>query len=124
MDHPIVSDVTQLDADFHTLREGAALADTSPRGQIAVSGRDRASYLQGLLTNDIQALTPGTGCYAMWLTPQGRMLTDLHVFESGDMILLDVPAAEVAATLQRLDQFIFSENLQLADLSETLTAVW
>ena len=47
-------------------------------------GADRASYLQGLLTNDIQALTPGTGCYAAWLTPQGRMLTDLYVFESGD----------------------------------------
>jgi folate-binding protein YgfZ len=76
------------------------------------------------LTNDIQALTPGTGCYAAWLTPQGRMLTDLHVFESGDMILLDVPADELAATLQRLDQFIFSEDVQLADLSGTLDAVW
>ena len=87
-----------------------------------MSGADRASYLQGLLTNDIQALTPGTGCYAAWLTPQGRMLTDLHVFESGDMILLDVPADELAATLQRLDQFLFSEDVQLADLSGTLAA--
>jgi folate-binding protein YgfZ len=52
------------------------------------------------------------------------MLTDLHVFESGDMILLDVPADELAATLQRLDQFIFSEDVQLADLSGTLDAVW
>ena len=106
------------------LEESAAIGAIAPRNAIGVSGRDRASYLQGLLTNDIQALTPGTGCYAAWLTPQGRMLTDLHVFESGDMILLDVPAAEVAATLQRLDQFIFSEDVQLTDLSETLTSVW
>lgn len=89
-----------------------------------MSGKDRASYLQGLLTNDIPALTPGAGCYAAWLTPQGRMLTDLHVFESGDMILLDVPVAELAATLQRLEQFIFSEDVQLVDLSSTLTSVW
>ena len=86
-------------------------------------GADRASYLQGLLTNDIQALTPGTGCYAAWLTPQGRMLTDLYVFESGDSILLDVPAAELPATLQRLDQFIFSEDVQLVDFSSTLDSV-
>ena len=87
-------------------------------------GADRRSYLQGLLTNDIQALTPGTGCYAAWLTPQGRMLTDLYVFESGDTILLDVPAAELSATLQRLDQFIFSEDVQLVDFSSTLESVW
>ena len=106
------------------LKENAAIGAIAPRHAIGVSGKDRASYLQGLLTNDIQALAPGTGCYAAWLTPQGRMLTDLHVFESGDMILLDVPAAELTATLQRLDQFIFSEDVQLEDLSGTMTSVW
>jgi folate-binding protein YgfZ len=106
------------------LQENAAIGAVAPRNAIGVSGRDRASYLQGLLTNDVQALAPGTGCYAAWLTPQGRMLTDLHVFESGDMILLDVPATELAATLQRLDQFLFSEDVQLADLSTTLASVW
>ena len=109
---------------YRAIKEHAAIGAVAPRKPIGVSGADRASYLQGLLTNDIQALTPGTGCYAAWLTPQGRMLTDLHVFESGDMILLDVPADELAATLQRLDQFIFSEDVQLADLSGTLDAVW
>ena len=68
------------------------------RHQIAVAGPDRATYLQGLLTNDIPALTPGTGCYSAWLTPQGRMLTDMHVLESGGMILLDVPAETPEAT--------------------------
>jgi folate-binding protein YgfZ len=109
---------------YRAIKEHAAIGAIAPRKAIGVSGADRASYLQGLLTNDIQALTPGTGCYAAWLTPQGRMLTDLHVLESGDMILLDLPADELAATLQRLDQFIFSEDVQLADLSGTLEAVW
>jgi folate-binding protein YgfZ len=109
---------------YRAIKEHAAIGAIAPRDAIGVSGKDRASYLQGLLTNDIQALTPGTGCYAAWLTPQGRMLTDVHVFESGDMILLDVPASELSATLQRLDQFIFSEDVQLADLSGTLTSVW
>ncbi len=106
------------------LRSGAVLGEISPRGQIAVGGKDRAAYLQGLLTNDIQALGPGTGCYAAWLTPQGRLITDLHVLESGDMILLDVPRDLVDATVQRLEQFLFSEDVQLGDLRASLQGVW
>src|SRR4051794_26315778 len=94
--------------EYRALQTGVVLGDIGPRGQLAVSGKDRASFLQGLLTNDIPALTPGSGCYAAWLTAQGRMLTDMEVLESGDMILLDLPAAETESTLQRLDQFLFS----------------
>ena len=113
-----------LPDDTRAIHEGAALGTLAPRLQIAVAGSERASYLQGLLTNDILALTPGTGCYAAWLTPQGRMLTDLHVLESGDSILLDVPAAQAASTLGRLDQFLFSEDVQLAQLDNDLASVW
>jgi folate-binding protein YgfZ len=113
-----------LQADYDRIREGAATGATSERRQLAVSGRDRASYLQGLLTNDIQALTPGTGCYAAWLTPQGRMLTDMHVLESGAMILLDVPAETAAATLARLEQFVFTEDVRIESCADSLRGVW
>ena len=106
------------------MREGAAIGAVSGRAQIAVAGPDRATYLQGLLTNDIQALTPGTGCYAAWLTPQGRMLTDMHVLQSAGMLLLDVPADLAAATLARLDQFLFSEDVRIESLEESMTGVW
>ena len=53
-----------LQAHDAVIRTGAALGAIAPRRQIAVAGKDRASYLQGLLTNDIQALTAGTGCFA------------------------------------------------------------
>ena len=113
-----------LPEDYRALREGAAIGSISPRVQLAVAGKDRAAYLQGLLTNDIQALTPGTGCYAAWLSPQGRMLTDMHVLESGGMILLDVPAQTADATLERLDQFIFSEDVTVGSLDATLAGIW
>jgi folate-binding protein YgfZ len=116
--------MTAADDDYRALKDGAALATVAQGHQIGLRGTDRASYLQGLLTNDVIALSPGTGCYAAWLTPQGRMLTDMHVLESGDMMLLDVPAAAAAATLQRLDQFLFSEDVQVADMSDSLRAVW
>jgi folate-binding protein YgfZ len=113
-----------LSDDYRAIHEGSALGALQPRRQIAVAGRDRATYLQGLLTNDITALQAGSGCYATWLTPQGRLVTDLHVLESGDLMLLDVPEGQHVATLEQLDRFLFSEDVQLASLSDDLTGVW
>jgi folate-binding protein YgfZ len=103
--------------------QGAGLIDRSHRGRIVVSGRDRASYLQGLLTNDIAALTAGHGCYAAYLTAQGRMITDLLVYELGDVILLTLPGDVKDAVLAKLDQFIFSEDVTLGDVTETFCQV-
>jgi folate-binding protein YgfZ len=115
---------TPSPAEQHeALHANAFLGDVAPRSTIVVTGADRASYLHGLLTNDIKALAPGRGCYAAWLTPQGRMITDLYVYELGDAMLLDVPADLAAAILQRLDQFLFGEDVQLGDVSTALGPV-
>ena len=111
-------------ADESAVRSGAAIGSISARAQVAVAGPDRAIYLQGLLTNDIQALAEGFGCYAAWLTPQGRMLTDMHVLQSAGMILLDVPAEQADSILARLDQFLFSEDVRIESLAEAMTGVW
>ena len=113
-----------LAEEYRALKEKTVIGTAAPGSAIAVRGKDRKEYLHGLLTNDIRGLMPGRGCYAAWLTPQGRMLTDLHVFDLDDMVLLDVPAQLSAATLQRLDRSLFSEDVQLSDLSHVLTPVW
>ena len=104
---------------YEAARRGAGLIDRSARGRIVVSGQDRAAYLQGLLTNDILALKPGDGCYAAYLTAQGRMIADLFVYELGDVILLTMSGDVTATVLARLDQFIFSEDVALGDVSST-----
>jgi folate-binding protein YgfZ len=104
---------------YEAARLGAGLIERPDRSRILVSGSDRASYLQGLLTNDIAGLTAGTGCYAAYLTPQGRMIADLWVYELGDAILLSMIPDVKETVLSKLDQFIFSEDVQLADLSDT-----
>jgi len=110
--------------DYDAIRAGAVLGSVDPRAQLAVAGPDRASFLQGLLTNDIEALQPGSGCYSAWLTPQGRMIADMHVLQSETMVLLDVPADLLDSLLQRLDQFLFTENVQLQSLAGALTSLW
>jgi folate-binding protein YgfZ len=52
------------------------------------------------------------------------MLTDMHVLESGSLILLDVPAETTDATRERLEQFIFTENVQVESLAAAMTGVW
>ena len=101
------------------MRDGAALVDRSGAGRIVLTGADRRSYLQGLLTNDIEALRPGTGCYAAMLTAQGRMLTDMRVLELGDSILLDVPAHVEPAIREHLDTFVFTEDVQVQGATAT-----
>jgi folate-binding protein YgfZ len=104
---------------YQAARQRAAFIERSSRGRLLVSGSDRASYLQGLLTNDTVALNAGEGCYSAYLTPQGRMISDLWVYELGDVILLNLPGDAKDTVLAKLDQFIFSEDVQLGDATAT-----
>lgn len=87
------------------------------RGCVRVSGVERASWLQGLLTNDIEALQPGHGCYAAWLTPQGRMLTDAVVLAEADALTVEVPAPLGETVFRQLGAAIFAEDVTLDDQS-------
>jgi len=104
---------------YAALRRGAGLIGRPVTGQILLTGADRRSYLQGLLTNDIEALTPGTGCYAAMLTAQGRMMTDMRVLELGNSVLLDLPLQVTTAIRDHLDRFIFSEDVQVEDVTSS-----
>jgi folate-binding protein YgfZ len=104
---------------YQAARRHVASIDRSDRGRIVVSGADRASYLQGLLTNDVAALRAGSGCYAAYLTPQGRMIADLFVYELGDVMLLTMARDVRDTVIGKFDQFIFTEDVQLGDVTET-----
>ena len=106
-------------AAYDAARRRAAFLDRSHRGRIVVSGTERASYLQGLLTNDVVALKSGQGCYTAYLTAQGRMIADLYVYELGDVMLLTLVGGVKDGVLAKLDQFIFSEDVQLGDVTGT-----
>ena len=105
-------------AGYVAARERAAMFDRSSRGKIAVAGADRRTYLHAMLTNDVSSLQGGDGCYAAYLTPQGRMIADMVVLDLGDMTLLDLDRSVTADVMSKLDQFVFSEDVKLGDLSE------
>src|SRR5256885_3196681 len=104
---------------YAAARERAGLVDRSYLARVVISGVDRASFLQGLLTNDIVALKPGQGCYAAYLTAQGRMIADLHLYELGDVMLTTLHRDVKDTVMAKLDQVIFSEDVQLGDVTDT-----
>ncbi len=104
--------------EYQALHEGATLLDrTADRGRLELRGADRRAYLHGLLTNDVAALSPGAGCYAALLTPQGRMISDMRVSELRDRLFIDLPVSTTEAVRQRLADFIFSEDVEVQDIS-------
>lgn len=109
--------MTNQDDDYAAIRTSAGLIDRSEGGLVRVTGADRATFLQGLLTNDLVLLQPGDGCYAAYLTPQGRMISDMVVLAGTDSLLLRVPPAVRPTIAARLDSLIFSEDVSIEDLS-------
>src|SRR5664280_2311562 len=74
---------------YEALRHGAAWLDLSARGRIVARGRDRARLLHAITSNEVKKMTPGTGCYAFLLNPQGRIQADLCLFCREDHFLID-----------------------------------
>ena len=84
----------EIDAQYRALREGAGLLDRSERARIAVSGSEAAEFLQGQLTNDVEALAPGEGCYSALLDRKGKIRADMRVIRiAPDEFLIDTEPA-------------------------------
>jgi folate-binding protein YgfZ len=84
-----VSSTASLAGEYRAVTESAGLLDRSEMGKLALTGSEAKTFLQGQVSNDVEALTPGSGCYAAFLTPKGKMLGDLRILDAGDELLLD-----------------------------------
>jgi folate-binding protein YgfZ len=76
-------------AEYELLRESVGLADRSARGKLRVLGGEAAEFLQGQLTNDVEALEPGGGSYAALLNHKGKLRADMRVLRGEEWIWLD-----------------------------------
>jgi folate-binding protein YgfZ len=108
---------------YQALTEAAAVVKRGDRGVLVVTGPDRLSWLQGLVTNDVVALPIGGICGAAYLTPQGRLITDMRVFSQAERTLLDVPASLAESLHARLDALLFSEDAQITNASTLIDIV-
>ena len=108
---------------YRAARERAAFRRRHERGTLRTTGKDRLDWLQGLLTNDVKAFDGAGWSYAAWLTPQGRMITDVSVIETGDEAWLDVPAPLARSLAEKFDLMIFAEDVRIEDISDRVVSV-
>src|SRR5947208_6484013 len=87
--------------------------DRSERGKLALTGADAKSFLAGQVTNDVEALTPGHGCYAALLTPKGKMRGDLRVLDLGDELWMDTERVALQALFDTIRRFKVGYDVEL-----------
>jgi folate-binding protein YgfZ len=108
---------------YAALRESAAWLDLSGRGKIRLTGEDRARLLHAMTTNHVQQLKPGQGCYAFFLTAQGRILADANILCREEDFLLDVQPELREKLYQHLDKFIIADDVTLEDLTDQFPTI-
>lgn len=91
------------------------------RGVVLVSGADAATFLQGLLTNDVLSLAQGEARYAALLSPQGKILFDFLVVAQAHGFALDCPATQAAALATRLGFYKLRAKVAIQNASADLT---
>ena len=87
------------------------------RGVVSVSGEDAQSFLQGLITNDIEKVSKTTAIYAALLTPQGKFLHDFFIVEHKDRYLLDCDVSRIPDLIKRLSMYRLRAKVDIADES-------
>jgi tRNA-modifying protein YgfZ len=99
---PMAATTETRDAAYRALTEGAGVLDRSELGKLALTGGQAAEMLNGQVSNDVEALAPGTGCYAALLTNKGKMLGDLRVLATGEELLLLTERASLQALFDQI----------------------
>ena len=108
---------------YVALREVAAWRDVSARGRIRVTGEDRARLLHAMTTNHVEQLQPGEGCYAFFLSAQGRVLADVNLFCRPDHFLLDTEPETADKVREHLDHFIIADDVTVESIAAETVAI-
>jgi tRNA-modifying protein YgfZ len=100
-------------AEYAALTERCGLLDRSERGKLALTGAGAKEFLNGQITNDVERLTDGEGCYAAFLTHKGKMLGDLRILDAGDELLLDTERVALQALFDMIRRFKIGFDVEL-----------
>jgi folate-binding protein YgfZ len=108
--------MAEIQVQSHPLEiigRACGLLDRSERGKLALTGADAKSFLAGQVTNDVEALTPGHGCYAALLTPKGKMRGDMRVLDLGDELWLDTERVALQGLFDTIRRFKIGHDVEL-----------
>ncbi len=114
---------TVNEAQYRALKEVAGVRHSVDRSFIAVGGHDAAEFLQGQVTNDIEALSRGEGCYAALLNHKGKLQADMRIQRRDSDFLVDIEPSAFRAVLDHMNRFKIGHSVEIEDLSDVLELV-
>jgi tRNA-modifying protein YgfZ len=108
----------ELDGQYRALREQAGFVDRSRRGMLTVRGDEAAEFLQGQVSNEVEALAPGEGRYAALLDRKGHMQADLRLLRvADDEIWIDTEPEATGVLARHLDMYRIGRQAEVEDAS-------
>jgi folate-binding protein YgfZ len=105
-------------AEYESIRRAVGFLDLSNRAVLEFTGADRLSYLQGLISNDLRALSPEEGSYAAFLTQQGKVLGDCRVLARDDSFIMDLWEPLKPRILDHLNRYLVADEVEINDLTD------
>ena len=106
-------------AEYEAANEGAVLFDRTDRGLVVLTGKDSADVLHRILANTVKELEPGEGNRNLLLTGKGKIRFDFDMGREQDGFRLSTIPGGAAGLLQALDMFVFAEDVQMTDATES-----
>src|SRR5207245_916709 len=105
-----------VDAEVRAVRSRAGMIDWSDRAKIRLTGSERVTFLDGIVTADMKILTPGGSAYALLLNEKSRVLGDLRVYAFADSLVLDIEASQKDTVMAILEKARVSDDVEFHDL--------
>jgi tRNA-modifying protein YgfZ len=106
-------------SEYELVTESAGLLERPGRAMFAVRGGEAADFLQGQVSNDVESLSPGQGCYATILNHKGKLRTDLRVLRGADFFWLDTEAIGHAVLRHMLVTYTLGRDVRWEDVGES-----
>jgi tRNA-modifying protein YgfZ len=106
-------------SEYELLTESVGLVDRSDRAKLRLRGSEVADFLQGQVSNDVEALEPGQGCYATILNAKGKLRTDLRILRGPAWFLLDTEAIGHRVLTHLVETYGLGRDVHHEDLTES-----
>ncbi len=107
------SPASAAQSELAALHDGCGLLDRSQRGKLALTGAAAAEFLNGQVSNDVEKLAPGEGCYAAYLTHKGKMQGDLRILRTEHELLLDTERVALQSLFDMIRRFKIGFDVEL-----------
>jgi folate-binding protein YgfZ len=111
-----------LASEYELLREDAGAVERR-RGKLLLEGAETAAFLQGQVTNDVEGLAPGTGCYALLLGHKGKVRFDMRVLRGPDWIWVDCAKGALAVLEHTIRTYGIGRDIRSRDVTEERSVV-